>query len=226
MSAISLSSDPSRSAFPSWSTSVAVWKKRARASCAGSPRCQGPSPCVFPRPVGPWKTRSSARPTKSSGEHVVAAPAVGEAHVRPVEALDRLGTRNPPAATASPASDCPCDSSSRASIPEHAESWPGVAVSRNHDIVSLDMNSDLARGELPALRLRDSRQPAAPLPESSPKVTRSARQVDRLVVLHEARRPARGRHSRRRLERRGDPRRPSPSSDLLTSLTAACAQGR
>lgn len=61
------------------------------------------------------------------------------------------------------------DSSSRASIPEYAESWPGVAVSRNHDIISLDMNGNLAReANSPRLSseiLSTGRTP----PSSSPK---------------------------------------------------------
>lgn len=83
---------------------------------------------VLPRPVGPWKTRSSARPTKSS-ESISSQPQPSGSRTwdqsRPSPAL---GT-GIPACLSSPARfERSRDSSSRASIDEHAENWRGGGV--------------------------------------------------------------------------------------------------
>ena len=86
---------PSRLALPSCRTSAAVWKKRTGIPCRVASMPRAVATCVLPRPVGPWKTRSSARPTKSSESISSRPPALGEAHVRPVEPLDGLGHGEP-----------------------------------------------------------------------------------------------------------------------------------
>lgn len=83
---------------------------------------------VLPRPVGPWKTRSSTRPTKSS-ESISSQPQPSGNRTwdqsRPSPAL---GT-GIPARLSSPARfERSRDSSSRASIDEHAENWRGGGV--------------------------------------------------------------------------------------------------
>ena len=100
--------------------------------------------------------RSSACADEVEREHVVAAPAVGgSARSTRSKPSTALGAGNLACRNSLARFDRSRDSSSR-EHPRARGGWPGVAVSRNHDIVSADMNSDLAReGELPALRLRD-----------------------------------------------------------------------
>ena len=99
---------------------MAVWKKRT-----GIPRrvASMPSGLPFvrlPAAGGAVEDEVLRAADEVEREHVVAAPAVGEAHVRPVEALDRLGHREPRLPQQPRPLRRSRDSSSRASIPEHA----------------------------------------------------------------------------------------------------------
>ena len=145
-SASSQSSVPSHLAFPSCSTSVAVWKKRAGISRRVASMPMAMATCVLPRPFGPWKTRPSACPTNSS-ESISAAPALGEAHVGPVEAHDSLGHRKPRLAQQLARLERSRDSSSRVSVHERAASWPGGRGIEEPRHLALDTSSDLEREE-------------------------------------------------------------------------------